>query len=182
MKREFFILIVLIFVSDHLFSQDSIQKKPLSVSSQMQFEIFGPAGLGSFNFESRFFSPRVRIKVGAGITPLNLLGESCNSGGIIMFPVGIHYLIGKKNHFLETGGGVVFPLIPGITKVYCPDIKPTFFGEDIGIFNYLLIGYRYLPGNKRKTSFRIFFCPLFQSDFPVKYWGGASVGYSFKTK
>ena len=99
-----------------------------------------------------------------------------------MFPIGIHYLIGKKNHFLETGGGVVFPFIPGMTKVYCPDLKPTFFGEDIGIYKYLLIGYRYLHDNKRKTSFRIFFCPLFQNDFPVKFWGGASVGYSFKSK
>jgi hypothetical protein len=48
-------------------------------------------------------------------------------------------------------------------------------------FGHILIGYRYQPP-RNSISFRIFFSPVFGSFGFIPYYGGASLGYSFRKK
>ncbi|HEX7543082.1 MAG TPA: hypothetical protein VF385_03300 [Patescibacteria group bacterium] len=116
------------------------------------------------------------MRVGLGGSPLGKLGKSCNSGALMTLPIGLNYLIGKKNHFIELGGGGVLPFISA-TKVFCVGFKGDFFSDDIQIYEYILAGYRYQPNGKKGITYRAFISPLFQTDFPTKLWGGFSVGF-----
>ena len=178
MKRRLIFGLIIITISANLFSQGEPSNNSLSFTNQVQFEAFGPGSLFSINYETGFpilkkiLSERTRFRIGVGGTPLRVLGPSCNSGGLMTFPIGINYVFGKNIHHLETGGGVVLPLIAGTTKVYCPDLDHGFFSEETTTYTYLLIGYRLQPTNKKKPVFRAFVSPL----FPFKFWAGASLG------
>ena len=156
----------------HLFSQE---KKFSAHGSQIQMEILGPGGMFSFHFESRFMKrvDGLGYTVGFGVAPYNL-EETCNEGGSVTISVGLNYLLGEKAHILEMGAGVVLKIFGAGTKVYCPAIDENFFENGESAYFYSLLGYRYQPASKR-LSWRIFVSPLFQKDFPVKFWGGAGV-------
>jgi len=163
-------------VSGYLFSQEEKYSKH---GSQIQMEILGSGGQFSFHFESRF-KKRVDgfgYTVGFGVAPYDL-EETCNDGGFVTIPVGLNYLLGKKVHMLEMGAGMVLKIFGGGTKVYCPAIDDNFFENGDPVYFYSLLGYRYQPASKR-LSWRVFVSPLFQKDFPVKFWGGAGVGLKF---
>lgn len=148
---------------------------------QIQLEILGPAGLFSFNFDSRFSKKDkgVGFRVGLGGMPLGIAGStSCNSGAQLSVPAGLNYLTGKGPHLLEAGGGAVLSIISS-TKVYCPGLQTGFFSDETQSYFYLLAGYRFQPVRKKGTTFRMFVSPLFQQNVPVHFWGGISVGYRF---
>ena len=75
------------------------QSKISSHTSQVQLELFGPGSLFSINFDSRFSKKEngLGFRIVLGGEPLNVLGKSCNSGGLMALPAGINYLIGKNN-------------------------------------------------------------------------------------
>ncbi|HLF47279.1 MAG TPA: hypothetical protein VI548_12700 [Chitinophagaceae bacterium] len=160
----------------------AIAQEKFSVhAAQVQFEILGPAGLFSLNFDSRFAKKEngTGFRIGLGGAPLGLSGSnSCNSGIQISVPAGLNYLIGNGPHLFEAGAGAVLSIISA-TKIYCPGFDSGFFSDDTAPYTYLLAGYRYQPVKKKGTTFRIFGSPLFQNDFPVKFWGGISVGHRF---
>lgn len=147
-------------------------------ASQLQLEAFGKSGLFSLNYDARFAKKEkgIGFTLGLGGAPLGLGGYSCNSGFQLSFPVGLNYLAGKDKHLLELGAGFV-PAISSGTKRFCtlPPDEKYFFSDDTGSYGYLLAGYRYQPISK-KLIYRIFICPLFQKDYNIKFWGGASIG------
>jgi hypothetical protein len=160
-------------VPDLRSSQDG--KRIFSHSSQVQLETFGPGGLLSLHFDSRFAKTinGPGYTVGLGVAPYGLFEESCNSGGVITIPFGLNYLFGE-NHYFEVGAGGALKFGGG-TKVYCIGIEDSFFENEESFYGYVLLGYRFQPMSKRITI-RAFMSPLFQKDLPVKFWGGASIG------
>jgi len=158
----------------------SSQLKGSSRATQIQLELFGPASLFSVAVDSRFGQNEdgLGFRIGLGGSPLGTFGKSCNTGGIMALPAGINYLIGKKQHFAELGGGVTLVVI-GSTKVYCTDFNHGFFSDNTESYLFLTAGYRFQPYKNNGFTYRVFVSPLFQKNFPVKQWGGVSVGYKF---
>ena len=174
--RCIFAKLFLLFFLNTSFAQDKYSVH----ASQVQFEMLGAAGLFSFNFDSRFTKKGngIGYRIGLGGSPLGLSGKSCNSGTMISLPAGLNYLLGKGPHLFETGAGAVLTAISS-TKMYCLGFDSGFFSDEMESYMYLLAGYRYQPVKKKGTTFRIFVSPLFQKDFPVKFWGGISIGHRF---
>ena len=169
-------LILLAIFSTPVYSQGKLSKN----ASQFQLEAFGTGSLFSIKFDSRITKNEngVGFSVGIGGSPLGVLEESCNSGFKLAIPVGLNYLIGKTKNLLELGVGGVPMLVSG-TKVFClqtPRSKASFFGEDLTGYWYMLAGYRFQPVHKKGLTYRLFISPLLQKNFPVKLWGGGSVG------
>ena len=176
MKKKLFSWFTFIFTYSILFAQE---KRFSGHGSQIQAEFLGPGGLFSVRFESRFMKKAngIGYTVGFGAAPYNL-DETCNDGGFLTIPLGLNYLLGKEDHMLEMGGGMVLKILGGGTKVWCPELEDNFIENGNPSYFYGLVGYRYQPVSKR-LSWRIFVSPLFQKDFSPKFWGGASVGLKF---
>ncbi len=167
---------VFFFFPSNTFSQSH----STSHAFQLQMEVLGPGASFSFNIDSRLTKREngIGFRAGIGITPLGWLKEPCNSGSLNGFPLGINYLIGKSQHLLELGAGGVFLFMTG-TKMLCTGMEKHFFSEETTNYWFTSVGYRYQPLRKKGVTYRVFVSPLFQKDFPVKFWGGASIGYRF---
>ena len=172
----FSIFMLLLFFSKGGFSQSH----STSHAFQLQLEVLGPGASSSFNIDSRLTKKEngIGFRVGVGITPLGWLKDACNSGSLNSFPIGINYLIGKSQHLLEFGAGGVLLFMTG-SKVYCTGMEKSFFSEETTNYWFTSVGYRYQRLHKKGMVYRIFVSPLFQKDFPVKLWGGVSIGYRF---
>src|SRR5688572_17553923 len=69
-------------------------------TKSVYFELGGP-GLASFNFDTRFSGRPDGIGGRVGVGGFYIADE-----GVIFFPIGVNYLIGKDNkHYFEVGGG-----------------------------------------------------------------------------
>ncbi len=147
---------------------------------QLQLEFLGPGASSSFNIDSRLTKTEngIGFRAGIGITPLGWLKDACNSGSLNSFPIGINYLAGKGKHLFEVAGGGVFLFMSG-TKLLCTDMEKNFFSEETEAYWFTSVGYRYQRLHKKGMTYRLFVSPLFQKDFPVKFWGGGSAGYRF---
>jgi hypothetical protein len=167
---------ILFFIISETFSQS----KGTSHAFQLQLEVLGPGASSSFNVDSRLTKRDngIGFRVGLGITPLGWLKDPCNSGSLNSFPIGINYLVGKSQHLLEFGAGGVFLFVTG-TKRLCTGMEEHFFSEETTNYWFTSVGYRYQPLHKRGVTYRLLVSPLFQEDFPVKFWGGGSIGYRF---
>jgi hypothetical protein len=156
------------------------QSKFSSHSPQVQLEALGPGSLFSLNFDSRFGAKEkgFGFRIGLGGSPLGALGKSCNSGGLMALPAAVNYLIGKRDHYAEVGAGSTLVAI-GSTKIYCVGFDHDFFSDETESFFFLTAGYRYQPFKRKGFTYRIFISPLFQNNFPVKFWGGVSLGRRF---
>jgi hypothetical protein len=134
-------------------------------AKSIYFEIGGP-GLASFNFDTRFGPKEDGIggRVGVG-------GFSIDGSGVVFFPVGLNYILGKdgKNYF-ELGAGIT----PLIASGDFTDDGQTFSTT----FGHLLFGYRMQPRHGGFT-FRAFISPIFGEFGFVPYYGGVSFGYKF---
>ncbi len=172
MNKVFLILILFFSLDIHA------QKNHSEHASQFQVELLGPAGLFSLNVDSRFAKKEngIGFKIGLGGSPVGMFGETCNSGSQISVPLGLNYLIGKRKHFIEVGGGGVLAIISA-TKRYCEGFESGFFSDETGPYGYASLGYRYQPFEKKGITFRAFVSPLFQQGFNTKVWGGGSIGY-----
>jgi hypothetical protein len=156
------------------------QSHGTSHAFQLQLEFLGPGVSSSFNIDSRFTrrDNGIGFRVGIGITPLGWLKDPCNSGSLNSFPLGINYLVGKGEHLFEAAAGAVLLFMSG-TKVYCTGMEKHFFSEETTNYWFTSLGYRYQRLHRKGMTYRIFVSPMFQKDFPVKFWGGGSVGYRF---
>jgi hypothetical protein len=155
MKRIFCLCLVAIAVSFTAKSQ---------AAKSIYAELGGP-GLASLNFDTRFTKSEGGIggRIGFG-------GFSVDGGSIVLFPIGLNYLIGKdqKNYF-ELGAGAT---IVTASKNVTGDQPYT------GSFGHLTIGYRLQPKDGGFT-FRAAITPIFGSGTFWPYWGGLSFGYKF---
>jgi len=61
----------------------------------------------------------------------------------------------------------------------CIGFKGDFFSDETQIYEYILAGYRYQPDGKKGITYRAFISPLFQPEYPIKFWGGVSIGVKF---
>jgi hypothetical protein len=176
MRMILSVFISILLTSESTFSQSS----GTSHAFQLQLEILGPGASSSFNLDSRFGKKDngIGFRAGIGITPLGWLKDACNSGSLNSFPLGINYLIGKGEHLFEVAGGGVLLFTSG-TKLYCTGMEKHFFSDDTEKYWFTSVGYRYQRLHKKGVTYRVFISPLFQKDFPVKFWCGASIGYRF---
>jgi hypothetical protein len=156
------------------------QSTPSLHAMQIQLEFLGPGVAGSLAVDSRFTKGEngLGFRAGIGMTPLGLLRHSCNTGTLNSFPVGINYLAGKNKHLLEVAAGSVVLFMSG-TKLYCLNAEKNFFSEETTHYWFASAGYRYQRQHKKGVTYRAFISPLFQKSFPIKLWGGASIGYRF---
>ena len=174
--RNIFSIFMLLLFSKGVFSQSH----STSHAFQLQLEFLGPGVSSSINIDSRLSRKEngIGFSIGLGLTPLSLLKDACNTGTLNSFPVGINYLIGKGKNLLELEGGCALLFTSG-TKLYCLDMEKNFFSEETTNYWFASVGYRYQPVHQRGLTYRAFVSPLFQKDFPVKLWGGVSIGYRF---
>jgi hypothetical protein len=176
MRMILSVFILIFLCAGNIFSQSV----GTSHAFQLHLEVLGPGASSSFNIDSRLGKRDngIGFRVGFGLTPLGWLKDACNSGSLNSFPVGINYLIGHSKHLFEVAGGAVFLFMSG-TKVLCTGMEKHFFSEETTNYWFTSVGYRYQPLHKKGMTYRVFVSPLFQNDFPVKFWGGGSVGYRF---
>jgi hypothetical protein len=134
-------------------------------AKSIYFEIGGP-GLASFNFDTRFGNREDGFggRIGVG-------GFSVEGSGVVFFPVGLNYILGKdQRNYFEIGGGVT------------PLVASGDFSDDDGTFTttfgHALFGYRMQPRDGGFT-FRAFISPIFGSFGFIPYYGGVSFGYKF---
>ncbi len=130
------------------------------------FELAGSGGLGSVNFEQRFWEQNVTEltwRAGFSLAPVDK-----NNGIGLVFPVMVNVLLGEKSHKLELGLG------QGITI----STHGSFFALTTAV-----IGYRYQSADK-KWFYRVSYTPLisYLVDFQIQQWGGLSIGYSLNNK
>ena len=161
-------------IAENILSQSSYT----SHAFQLQLENLGPGASSSLIIDSRLTKKEngIGFRAGIGITPLGWSKDACNSGSLNSFPIGINYLIGHGKHLFEVPGGGLFT---SGTKVYCSGMEKRFFSEDTENYWFTSVGYRYQRLHRKGMTYRLFISPLFQDDFPVKFWGGGSVGYRF---
>jgi hypothetical protein len=108
-----------IFFAQILIAQevDSIQKNKLTrFSNQISLEVLGSGGYGSVNFETGISGKfcHLNLSIGIGLTPFDnyksyswfsfIMHGDPYYGSEFSFPIGIHYLLGKKTNFWELGG------------------------------------------------------------------------------
>lgn len=174
--KFFFGLFLLIFVLAKGFSQSHVSSR----ATQLQLEFGGPGIFSSLNVDSRILKKEngIGLRLGIGITPLVFLKEHCNVGSLNSFPFEINYLFGKNKDLIELGAGGVGLFMSG-TKVYCLNMEKHFFSEETTNYWFASLGYRYQPLHRKGLTYRAFVSPLFQKEFPVKLWGGFSLGYKF---
>jgi hypothetical protein len=131
----------------------------------------GGPGIASINLDTRLSKKNdgVGIRVGVGYYRHDFRKTFYDATNI---PIGINFLKGRKGkNFIELGAG--------ITPVFASDSVK--YENMATTFGHILIGYRYQPP-RNSISFRIFFSPVFGSFGFIPYYGGASLGYSFRKK
>lgn len=132
------------------------------------FEIFGPGLTISGNYDTRFTRKRdgLGMRIGIGYDGSN------STGGVVMLPVQVNYLIGKNTRYLELGVGLT--LLSANDDGLPFNSKGT-SGLTIGTMTF---GYRYQPVSSG-FSFRVSFNELFNNANFVPY-AGVSFGYTFR--
>jgi hypothetical protein len=135
-------------------------------AQSVYFELGGP-GIASFNYDTRFSG-----KEGGFGGRIGIGGISVDGSGVVYFPVGVNWLLGKDGrHYFEVGGGVTPVLETG-------DFSDEDGGDLTNTFGHLVFGYRMQPTEGGYT-FRAFICPIFGSGFFIPYYAGISFGYKF---
>lgn len=127
-------------------------------------ELGGTGGLGSINYERKFFDKeKLDITWRLGLTALPI---DKNNGVSIIFPATLQAIHGKGPHFFETGIGL------GTTVT----TKGSFYARMTPI-----VGYRF-EQPKKKLFFRITYTPFVSFIFAPQYqhWAGVSLGWKLK--
>jgi hypothetical protein len=181
MKNTLLFLFFSLFTIEKSFSQS----KPSSHALQLQLEFGGPSIFSSLNLDTRLSKKEngIGYRIGIGITPLGFLKHPCNSGSLNALPLAVNYLIGKSKNLLEVAGGGVLLFMSG-TKVFCIDstnMGKSFFSEGTTNYWFLTGGYRLQPVRKKGLTYRAFVSPLFQKNFPVKFWAERVLATDFRT-
>ncbi len=131
-------------------------------------ELGGP-GLASANFDIRFTNSEKGIggRIGVG-------GFGVDGAGVVIFPVGINYLLSKDNrNYFEVGAGYSPLIFTG--KIFREDGTSETFTTSFG---HLWMGYRLQP-KEGGFLFRAGISPVFGKGFFIPYYAGISFGYKF---
>ena len=130
------------------------------------FEMGGSGGLGSLNYEYPIFPTSnlaLNLRFGFSVTPIDK-----NNGVNMIFPVMVHWLVGKSDHKMDFGIGQALSFTT----------KARMF-----ISTPLAAGYRYEPAAKN-YFFRVAYTPLvsYLVNFQWQNWAGITYGYHFNRK
>ena len=130
------------------------------------FELGGSGGLASINYERNYLEKKnyfLQARFGFSYGPID-----ANNGGVLIFPIMTHAVIGPKNHKIDFGIGQTLSITT----------KGNFF-----ILMPSSIGYRYQPTTK-KYYWRFAYTPIFSYliDFQTQHWGGITYGFNFSRK
>ncbi len=158
------LLIVFSLISFKSFSQESNHQASAKVVYGEVLSVSGPT-VFTANFDIRF-----KEQKGFGAhAGFGLLGSG-GGGSILIFPLGINYLVGKAPHYFEGGLGTTLITIAGNTYS---------FNESVAVL-VPSAGYRYQTF-ANGISFRVFISPwiVFQGGLGVVFAGGLSLGYKF---
>ncbi|OOQ59300.1 hypothetical protein [Mucilaginibacter pedocola] len=152
------------------------------------FEALGPAGVYSFNYDTRFKNRQDGLGGRVGLSYYAQDGDK-----LFAIPIVVNYLLGKEGKYFEIGAGATFYHFNSESSrkffgerysssftvspegYYYYEPQPTSETSVFGSFNF---GYRYQPVNGG-FSFRGGFSPIFSSHEFIPYWPYLSFGYSF---
>ena len=166
MKTKLIILSALIFTGLLSYSQEN-KIEPVSKRAQSAFlELGGNGIILSANYETRFAKKQNGF---GGRIGLGIVTDFLDPTSGLTIPVGINYLAGKRNHYLEAGLGATIYTLKGLTL----------FKDNInegGVIFVPSLGYRYQPLDG-SFVFRIFASPLIGEG--STFWAGLSIGYKF---
>ncbi len=173
------LLLLLMPVLFFILVTDDVQAQ--SVTSEAQehhlfLELSGSGGLYSVNYE-RAVKPLTYLRVGASYLYAGNFevqfpdGEFRRSTHALTLPVFLSRLIGKKNHYLELGAGVI-PNVFLDDRDVSSDTRNEFY-----LYGGLVAGYRYQPA-QRGITLRAGFTPWFTFDALSSSFG-LSIGYRF---
>ncbi|MBN4071046.1 hypothetical protein JYT72_00920 [Crocinitomix catalasitica] len=140
-----------------LSSLDSFAQRPIYIS----IEALGSGGFGSINFEREFYDAgafSLQFRGGFSFTPVDP-----NNGSVLIFPVMVHGVVGKKTSRLDFGIGQSF----SITTRGAPFVRMP-----------LSLGYRIQPPEKR-FYLRFSYTPIVSwlIDQQFEHWGGITFGF-----
>lgn len=143
--KKFYVSLLLSLCIGTLFAQkDTVRLREISRNSKaivtdrppqaVYFLIGGSGPLLSVNYDRRFFKRANGFGFAVGLGYYAELGVS-----IFSVPVSINYLIGRKSHFLEIGGGTTF--ISAKTNDFFDEGN----NNGSGFIQHVSVGYRYQP-------------------------------------
>lgn len=166
-RLKFLMAGFLFFLSNYSFGQNSSVEESSKLyenNRTIYFELAGSGGLGSLNYESKinkWGKFNLRWRVGLSYAPIDK-----NNGGAIVFPVMIHSLIGKNQHYLDVGIGQSISITT----------KGNFF-----FLMPLSIGYR-LDNNTNRSFWQFSYTPIvsYLLDFQWQHWAGITFGLKLK--
>lgn len=177
-------LLIFFFISFLFLNQANAQARVSDADAYNKaifVEAFGQGLQGSVNYDMRIkkgAQDGLGFRVGVG----GIFAGSSNAGaeteveGVLAFPVGVNYLIGKQSSAFEVGLG----LLPQRVRVdqFSPT-KPKIAGENgWGTNGFLNLGYRYQPIHNG-FIFRFDWTPVF-GDVAFISRFGISAGYGFR--
>ncbi|PVY41799.1 hypothetical protein [Pontibacter virosus] len=174
-------LLLLLLLTGLSFLANAQTTFPVSYKKSIFVEGFGQGLQGSVNYDMRFkkglqHGLGFRMGVGGIFTGTSNADAANKANGVIGFPVGLNYLIGKNKSAFEAGIGTTPHYAR--TDLYSPT-KPKIVHENgWDTSGYLNLGYRFQPLDNG-FMFRLNWTPVLSSTGFLAQNFGASAGYSF---
>lgn len=175
--KKYSIVFVLLFISGELFAQ-SLEGPPAlkyqNTTSTLYIELWGNAGLASFNYDLSFES-NYGVRIGASPGLFLLDNENNDQGADFNIDltglISAFKLFGSGSHKLETGIGALFGEFVTPRNDNYPSVPALNFN----------IGYRFVTPKEKGLNLRAMFTPSISKN-GLQPWFGVSVGISFLNK
>ena len=175
MKNSLCIIVyaAVLFFPQILFAQNATPKQQVEAASKPQSSFFvelgGQSIIYSVNGDFRLSGTKNNLGIRAGIGYLNIDNESLTT-----IPIGLNYLMGKKNKYFEVGLGATF--------VSSDALKSS---TDNGLLTVgtIFFGYRLQPedgGFNFRVGLPLIFYNDGQDSFFIPFYPGISFGYTFE--
>jgi hypothetical protein len=167
---------------DSLLHRPNIKSTSTDISQQSLFlEVAGPSGITAINYEKRFGANPYSfgLRVGLGLLPVNrntaINGQVTNNSFIfVSVPVGVNYLIGGNQKYLELGVSATYATAR-LDQVLNFNDNDNQTSVQANTFFNPTIGYRYQP-DEGGFQFRIGYAPLFGK---ANYIGDCYISFGY---
>lgn len=157
---------LLIALTTGLFSYGQQAASTTKRAQNVYVEFLGQGLLATANYDTRFSNKRGGIGGRVGIGYIATDGTS-----VTTIPFGLNYLLGKEASFFEIGLGATYLGVNGTDVFFDNSTANTFIGT-------MSFSYRLQPVDSG-FAFRAGITPIFNSNFFLPYYVGASLGYTF---
>ena len=124
----------------------------------------GGPGMISINYDQR-----IKGQTGLGFR-VGMGGWGLLNKGVFAAPIGVNYITGASQHFVEVGAGLVYASASSGNEY--------FNNPGSSVSAYFNFGYRFQPTVKGLT-YRAFLCPLLTPDKLIPFYAGVSAGLKF---